>query len=134
MADTEQATLADMVIGPERRKRLIERYADGLALEYGMTLDAARRYATDVYEDGHANIRLAIGQVWTKREGKPVPGGDLLKRWFGEGAMYTVLGFAGDMVQIGQSPRVLLHASQFEDMWLVSWPEEYQLDGPSEVA
>lgn len=123
----DRAALAAMVIGPERRTKLIERYADGLSLKYGMSLDAARRYATDVYESGAPQMLISIGQAWARREGKPMPGdtiADLLGREHSE--TVTVTGFWEDMAEIGKGS--WLNCRAFSDMWLVSWPDEYQLD------
>lgn len=123
----DRAALADIVIGPERRTKLIERYADGLALKYGMSVEAARRYAGDVYESADPVMLLSVGQVWARREGKPLPSdtiSDLLGRQRDD--TFTVTGFEGYMVEVGKGRLTNSHA--FADMWLVSWPEEYQLD------
>jgi hypothetical protein len=122
----EQMKLADMVIGPERRERLINRYADQLALKYGMDALAARRYATSVYEAGATEMLLAVGQVWAKREGYELPAEQLFIAATGkrEGA-YTVAGFQGAMVDVGHGTAI--NYTLFANMWLVAWPEEHQL-------
>jgi hypothetical protein len=122
----EQMTLADMVIGPKRRERLISRYADQIAIKYGMSDSAARQYATDLYEDGATEMILAVGQVWAKREGFSLPAEQVFNAIRGEREdTFTVAGFTGYMVDVGQG-RAINHIL-FANMWLVAWPEEYQL-------
>lgn len=123
----ERAALAGMVIGPDRRRKLIERYADGLVLKYGMTLAAASRYATAVYEVADPLMLLSVGQVWARRGCGPMPGdtiADLHGRERDEAV--TVTGFAGDMVEVGKGR--MINYCAFAGMWLVSWPQDYQLD------
>ncbi|MEV0236929.1 hypothetical protein [Nonomuraea sp. NPDC050786] len=121
----ERAQLALMVIGPERRERLITHYADGLSLAHGMSAAAARRYATELVDDADPGAVLRIGQTWTQRDGEKLPGGDVF-RFAGEKS-YTVVGFTDDgLVSVGDG-KFHLNARLFRNMWLTAWPEEYTL-------
>lgn len=130
METTDRAALAATVIGAERRTRLIERQADVLALEHGMPLDRARRYAGHQVDEAHAAVVLAVGQVWSRPEGVTLPGAALAGSRIAADS-YTVLGFGQPgpsgqvMVQIGEGSWVSIDT--FESMWLTAWPETYTL-------
>ncbi|MCX5070880.1 hypothetical protein OOJ91_34090 [Micromonospora lupini] len=57
-------TLANPIIGPDRREHLIRAAADRLILEQGLAPDAALRYATAAYDNGDPIVLVAVGQVW----------------------------------------------------------------------
>lgn len=127
---TERAQLALMVIGPERRERLIVRYADGLSLTHGMTTAAARRYAQELVDDAAPGAVLAIGQTWSQEDGKVIPGSELIKSV--REKSYTVAGFTDDgMVVVGDGT-LHLGTHLFGGMWLTAWPDSYTLDDEPE--
>ncbi|MFG1683546.1 hypothetical protein ACGFNP_25480 [Nonomuraea sp. NPDC049269] len=122
---TERARLALIVIGPERRDRLISRYADGLVLTHGMSMNAARRYATELVDDADPGAVLSIGQTWSQRDGRSLPGGELILSV--REKSYTVAGFTDDgMVEVGDGS-LHLGAHLFAGMWLTGWPDTYTL-------
>jgi hypothetical protein len=115
-----------MVIGPDRRERLIVRYADRLSLAHGMTMVAARRYAQELVDDADPGAVLAVGQTWSQRDGGKIPGSELIKSV--REKSYTVAGFTGDgMVVVGDG-NLHLGAHLFGRMWLTAWPDTYTLD------
>jgi hypothetical protein len=114
-----------MVIGPERRERLIARYADGLSIRYGMTMDAARRYATDLVDDADPAAVLAVGQTWAQRDGQTLPGGDLFR--FAREKSYTVVGFTDEGMVTVNDGGMHLNVRLFSDMWLAAWPDSHTL-------
>jgi hypothetical protein len=123
---TERARLALMVIGPERRERLISRYADGLVLTHGMSVNAARRYATELVDDADPGAVLRVGQTWTQRDGRSLPGAELILSV--REKSYTVAGFTDDgMVEVGDGA-LHLGAHLFTQMWLTAWPDTITLD------
>lgn len=127
---TERARLALMVIGPERRDRLITRYADRLSLTYGMTAESARRYTEGLADDADPAVLLAVGQTWSQPDGKILPGGELFG--FAAAGSYTIVGFTGDgMVSVGDGT-VHLGAHLFRGMWLTSWPDTFTLEDEPE--
>lgn len=123
---SERAQLALMVIGPDRRERLIARYADRLSLTFGMTMPAARRYAQELVDDADPGAVLAIGQTWSQRDGKTIPGSELIKSV--REKSYTVAGFTDDgMVVVGDG-KLHLGTHLFTSMWLTAWPDTCDLD------
>lgn len=129
MKTTDRASLAHMVIGPERAERLITRYADGLALRWGMRLEAARKYAEAVYAEAAPVMVLAPGQVWSRPDGKELPG-DAIAGLLGQdpNEQWTVAGFSDDgmMVEVGRG--VLINPDIFNHLWLTAWPEQFTLN------
>lgn len=124
--NAERAQLALMVIGPDRREKLVIRYADGLSLAHGMTMVAARRYAQELVDEADPGAVLAIGQTWSQRDGKAIPGGELIRSVREES--YTVAGFTDDgMVVVGDG-RLHLGTHLFTGMWLTAWPDTFTLD------
>ncbi|MGR6921197.1 hypothetical protein ACU635_43735 [[Actinomadura] parvosata] len=123
--DTERAQLALMVIGPDRRERLISSYADRLSLTHGMTAAAARRYATELVDDADSGAILRIGQTWTQRDGDSLPGAEISSSL--QEKSYTVVGFTDDgLVSVGDG-NLHLGAHLFARMWLTAWPPEHTL-------
>lgn len=121
----ERAQLALMVIGSDRRDRLISRYADGLSLAWGMTQVAARRYATGLVDEAVPGAVLAIGQTWSQRDGDALPGAELIRSV--REKLYTVAGFTDDGLVSVNDGKLHLNARLFERMWLTAWPDTYTL-------
>lgn len=122
---SDRAELALMVIGPERRERLIARYADGLSIRWGMTMDAARRYATGLVDDADPCAILALGQTWSVPDGKTLAAAELMES--ARATSYEVAGFTDDgMVLVGDG-RLHLNQQMFTSMWLSVWPDTYTL-------
>lgn len=122
---SDRAELALMVIGPERRERLIARCADGLSIRWGMAMDAARRYATGLVDDADPAAILSAGQTWSQRDGHKLPGSEFF-RCAGD-TSYEVTGFTGDgMVMVGDGS-LHLGTHLFASMWLTAWPDTYTL-------
>ncbi|MFF4417042.1 hypothetical protein ACFYY8_31360 [Streptosporangium sp. NPDC001559] len=122
---SDRAELALMVIGPERRERLIVRYADGLSLRYGMAMEAARRYATGLVDDADPAAILAVGQVWSERDGHKPHGLEFFRS--DDDTSYEVSGFTDDgMVMVGDGS-LHLGVDLFARMWLTAWPDTYTL-------
>jgi hypothetical protein len=114
-----------MVIGPDRRERLIARYADGLSLRWGMTTGAARRYAAGLVDEAVPVAVLAVGQTWTQRDGEALPGGDLFR--FAAEKSYTVTGFTEEgLVSVGDG-KFHMNPRLFANMWLTAWPDHHTL-------
>lgn len=126
MKTTDRQVLADMVIGPARREKLITRYADGLTLRWGMLPRIAYQYAAGVYDSGDPALLLAPGQVWTNPQGGSTA--SRLTKAAGRACPeYVVHGFGADgMVHVGDG-HYMSHAL-FQDMLLTAWPQEYTLD------
>ncbi|MEV4246997.1 hypothetical protein AB0J63_26735 [Streptosporangium canum] len=122
---SDRTELALMVIGPERRERLIARYADGLSIRWGMTMDAARRYATGLVDDADPVAILALGQTWSLPEGKTLAGAELVE--VGRATSYAVAGFSDDGMVSVNDGRLHLNQQMFTNMWLTAWPDTYTL-------
>jgi hypothetical protein len=123
----ERAALAHMVIGPERREKLIDQNANGLSLNHGMPLDRARKYAESCFESADTVSIIRIGQVWSRKEGQKLPG-DVISEMLGRdpGETYTVDGFEGEMVHVGEGR--FINVCLFAGLHLVAWPESFTLD------
>ena len=128
MIRDERAALAHMVIGPERAEKIIAQEADRWALRWGKPLDQARRYIENCYQEAHAATIVRIGQVWGRRDGKEMPG-DAFASLTGQerSDTVTVHAFDGDMVQTTLKPQAWTNICMFDGLWLVAWPEEYDL-------
>lgn len=124
----DRAALALMVIGAERRERLVDRYADGLVLAHGMRLEPARRYAAAFVDEADPYTVLSVGQVWSRQDGKEMPG-DAIANLMGRthDDAFTVEGFKDDMVLVGEGR--LMNPLLFRGMWLTAWPAEFDVDG-----
>jgi hypothetical protein len=122
----ERAALAHMVIGADRREKILAQNADGLALANAMTAERARKYAEACFESADTVSIIRIGQVWARREGQKLPS-DIMSAFFGRAPdeTFTVHGFDGEMVDVGGGRHV--NVCLFEHLWLVSWPEEFDL-------
>jgi hypothetical protein len=128
---SDRAQLALIVIGPERRERLIDRAADGLSLQYGMTMVAANRYATELVTIADPATVLAVGQTWALPDGVTLPAAELLSTT-AAATPHTVVGFTADgMVAVGDGT-LHLGVHLFDTMWLTAWPDACALDeGPA---
>lgn len=121
----ERAQLALMVIGPDRRERLITRCADRIAIAHGITADAARRYATDQVNDAIPHAILSVGQTWSQRDGQSLPSAELSRS--AQERAFTVAGFTDDGMVSVNDGKLHLGVHLFERMLLTAWPDTYTL-------